>query len=498
MVGTIRKKSFVVSIALFVSTLMALSSWAVSSPVAASPDESVHLAGIWCANGIVAGQCEMAQDGRPIVPAKLNNWCYQHLENESAKCTSRIDIDEMIPIRSATEPNVFLKSLELLSGSEIATRVIAMRIATVSFLALMVAALFSLSDRRHRLAIVLTCGVIFVPAGIYFVSAIHPSGLAASFLLIFGISLSQITKLKLSKQKLPLKLIALSIASLLFSFQVRSEAFIFAIAIASIFLATTWFTESQLRLSSKLRLVLAATVVSGALISLLINYSSLPLTLNVWGAPLNPERSALNVAGTNFKKLPSMYLGNFGYWGLGALDVPLPMIVWSSVGIVFVGIMSINAMSSSRQNLNFGTFAVLFSAMLILSILQSSKLYVGEQMQPRYILPLLAMAFAIFIANGSMSMPDKVNFVYLSTISILLLSVANSLSLWTMLRRYTSGLDVGSANLNYKREWWWDFPIDPNQVWLLGTLSFTTALALGIYSVVLTKQYIPIQKMDKS
>jgi hypothetical protein len=107
------------------------------------------------------------------------------------------------------------------------------------------------------------------------------------------------------------------------------------------------------------------------------------------------------------------------------------------------------------------------------------------------------MTFAIFIANGSMSMPNKVNFVYVSTISILLLSVANSLSLWTMLRRYTSGLDVGSLNLNYKREWWWDFPLDPNQVWLLGTVSFTTALALGMYSVVLTKQSIPMQKMDK-
>ena len=493
-----RKKSLIVGVGLFLSSLLALSSWAVSSPVAAAPDESVHLAGIWCANGPASGQCAIAEDGRPIVPAKLNNWCYQHNQNESARCTSRIEGNEAITIRAATKPNVITKGLELFVGNEIGTRVVLMRLLTVAFLLSLVAALFSLSDKRHRAALVLTCAIVLVPSGLYFISAIHPSGMASIFLLVFGITVSQIVKIKLENRKPRVILIVLMLASLLLSLQIRSEAFIFAIAISIIFLIQTWLSESKLSFRKKTFLVAAALAVLVISVLVLMRYTSLPLTLNVWGTPINPEREDWNIMTTNFQQLPSMYLGNFGYWALGALDVPLPAIVWSSVGIVFVGAITINALTSSGRNLLFGTLVFLFSAMLMLSILKSSKLYVGEQMQPRYILPFVAMAFAIFIANGRFTMPDRSNFVYLSSIAIALLGMANSISLWTTLRRYTSGLDVGELDLNYNREWWWNFPLDPNQVWLLGTVSFGTAVSLGIYSVVLTKSDRSFQGIEGS
>ena len=493
-----RKKSLMVSVGLFLSSLIALSSWAVSSPVAASPDESVHLAGIWCANGPTSGQCSIAEDGRPIVPAKLNNWCYQHNQNESAKCTSRIESNEAITIRAATKPNVITKVLELFVGNEIGTRVVLMRLVTIAFLLSLVAALFSLSDKRHRAAIVLTCAIVFVPSGLYFISAIHPSGMASVFLLVFGITVSQMVKMKIENRKPQVMLIALMFASLLLSLQIRSEAFIFAGLISFLFLATTWLSESKLTFRYKTFLVTAALTVLGISVLVLVRYTSLPLTLNVWGTPINPERANWNIMTTNFQQLPSMYLGNFGYWALGALDVPLPAIVWSSVGIVFVGAVTVNALTSSVRNLLFGTLVFLFSAALILSILKSSKLYVGEQMQPRYILPFVAMAFAIFIANGRFAMPERSNFVYLSSIAVALLGMANSISLWITLRRYTSGLDIGELDLNYNREWWWNFPLDPNQVWFLGTVSFGTAVSLGIYSVVFTKSDRSLQGIEGS
>ncbi len=70
------------------------------------------------------------------------------------------------------------------------------------------------------------------------------------------------------------------------------------------------------------------------------------------------------------------------------------------------------------------------------------------------------------------------------------LSVSNFVSLQTNIRRYVTGIDEAGLNLDSGREWWWDTPISPNAVWLLGSLFFTAMLILLIREVAWKSQAV--------
>ena len=56
--------------------------------------------------------------------------------------------------------------------------------------------------------------------------------------------------------------------------------------------------------------------------------------------------------------------------------------------------------------------------------------------------------------------------------ALTLVTIAHSLALHRTIRRYVTGTDVTTFDLDSGREWWWEIPIGPNAVWLLGTLAF--------------------------
>jgi len=58
------------------------------------------------------------------------------------------------------------------------------------------------------------------------------------------------------------------------------------------------------------------------------------------------------------------------------------------------------------------------------------------------------------------------------------LSVANSLALHYNLRRYVTGAEVNGLNLDANREWWWDVPVGPQAVWIMGSLAFAALLVI--------------------
>jgi hypothetical protein len=73
--------------------------------------------------------------------------------------------------------------------------------------------------------------------------------------------------------------------------------------------------------------------------------------------------------------------------------------------------------------------------------------------------------------------------IYLGIIG---LWVANAIALHVNIRRYVTGMDVKSANLDADIEWWWEGAlVAPMGVWLIGTVSFgvlllTVAGAFGV------------------
>ena len=111
----------------------------------------------------------------------------------------------------------------------------------------------------------------------------------------------------------------------------------------------------------------------------------------------------------------------------------------------------------------------------------------GDQLQPRYIAPLFLASLGILFANTNWLKVEAFQLQFFKSGLVLVMASANSIALWTLLRRYISGLDVGELDLTWQQEWWWNIPISPNQVWLLGTLSFGSAFYIAL-SILLRSQ----------
>ena len=95
---------------------------------------------------------------------------------------------------------------------------------------------------------------------------------------------------------------------------------------------------------------------------------------------------------------------------------------------------------------------------------------VGQDVQPRYILPLIfpLIGFAVMSTNRTMGLrlsnAQKIGL-------FLLVVVAQSIGLHQMIRRYESGLDIGAWNLNTQVEWW-ALPLAPLTIWIIGSVAF--------------------------
>jgi hypothetical protein len=96
--------------------------------------------------------------------------------------------------------------------------------------------------------------------------------------------------------------------------------------------------------------------------------------------------------------------------------------------------------------------------------------------QPRYLLPLIALLVAVALVRDSKQGGLEFSSIQVWILGALLV-IANTVALNTNIRRYISGLDIQSVNLDFAIEWWWeDFPFSPQSVWIVGSLSFALFL----------------------
>jgi hypothetical protein len=178
----------------------------------------------------------------------------------------------------------------------------------------------------------------------------------------------------------------------------------------------------------------------------------------------------------NLAKLPDLWAGVFGTWGLGWLDTPMPAIVWFSTLGLFIAFV-FSAINFFKPN-QAAAFALAFLGLIFVPmyILMSNGLSVGQQVQPRYLLPLLVfVAFtALYRREGDSGLVISPGQLVVSGVA---LAIANAVALHTNLRRYVTGLDQGGTNLDIGIEWWWEnFPVSPNFVFTVGATSFAIFL----------------------
>jgi hypothetical protein len=77
--------------------------------------------------------------------------------------------------------------------------------------------------------------------------------------------------------------------------------------------------------------------------------------------------------------------------------------------------------------------------------------------------------------------------------------IANAIALHVNMRRYLTGVDMGGWNLDNSAEWWWQIPVTPATVWVVGSVAFAFAVHLLLrYHSVLGAHHLHLAIDDDS
>ena len=470
-----------------VSSLFGLS-WAISSPPGSASDEIYHLGSVWCA----WGENEICKfDGEPLANGRRNitltpefskAGCFRSdidKINKSAKCyLDNTFQNERFAweMNSGNYPGLTYTILRFFATNNVDLSVIIMRLFNYSLLTfLIILAFFALSFKTFyssMLAIFLT----LVPVSIFFLASINPN----SWTIIgLGFYWAFLWDLFDTANKNPNKLIYIGLFfSSIISIGSRSDASIYITIIN--FIMLFYLIVSKTLRNQVRNIILIFFINTWAIIQFMFNQQ-----FEAESASVN-NQSDLNLILQNFKTLPIYFYGIFGgqgpkEWpfGLGWFDTPLPKIVPIVVfGNLILTCLMLVRIEHLKQKFFAYTlpFFIIAIPLIILQLRGSLAIYF---LQPRYLLPLLIVFIGILIINF-----DKFKYLnFLIYFNIFALSFANSISLHTNIKRYTIGLD--SKNNFYELvEWWWDIPISPFFVWMVGTLF----LPILMYLVLLKLQ----------
>ncbi len=201
------------------------------------------------------------------------------------------------------------------------------------------------------------------------------------------------------------------------------------------------------------------------------------------GIPDSYTRDTALILAFNVISMPQLWTGVFGSWGLGwKMEIwPGFAMVEFAALVVFVGLASLGLrdMHPRKAIMTVALVGTLF--LLPLYILTVGLSVVGENVQPRYILPLVVVLAGLMLltwqSDDTRLRPGPWHVIP----AMILLIGANTIALYTNLRRYITGFDVERLSLEAGAEWWWTgFPAGPTAVWLLGSAAFAaTVVVLG-------------------
>jgi hypothetical protein len=174
--------------------------------------------------------------------------------------------------------------------------------------------------------------------------------------------------------------------------------------------------------------------------------------------------------------MPDLIAGGLGTWGLGWLDTEMPSGVWFPAIAVFGSLLTIGLVAPSRRKLAAFLLVALALVAVPVRVLVEGQDFVGESVQPRYLLPLLPLLLGLGLVEVGARSHRLLSRAQARWVCGAL-TVAQSLALHTNLRRYVTGLDVRGFDLDDRVEWWWWSQPTPMVWWFVGTVAFGAVCA---------------------
>lgn len=468
-----------------VFALIALSAWAFASPIGSSPDDDYHLASIWCANEARTDLCApdpVNGDGwRLVLPGIMTAPCFVADDTASGACqewssnpTPSVAADHGNWI--GAYPPLYYAVMNVFASTDVQTSALVMRLFNALLFVGLTTALAVLLPTTLRVPLLAGWAVTVVPLGLYLLASNNPGSWA-----VIGVGGSWIAALGWfqSSGRRAWALGALTTVSVLLAAGARTDAAVYSLVglgIAS-FLA---FERSR---AYGLKLILPAVLGVIALIFFRTSgYAAVAVGGLNGGIPDGEARDPASVLAFNAVSIPQLWTGVFGSWGLGwRMEVwPGFYLVEFAALVVFIGLASLGLrfMPWRKATMTVALVATLY--LLPLYILTVAGAVVSENVQPRYILPLVVVLGGLLLLTSS-DRPLRPGAWHIVP-GIVLLAGANLIALYTTLRRYITGFDVEQLSLESGAEWWWvGLPVGPTVVWMLGAVAFAaTVTVVGV------------------
>lgn len=472
-----------------VALLFTLWSWALASPVGASPDEDFHLSSIWCGANSQSTLCEESDvPGKKLVSrALLDAPCFAFDPNQSAGCQNLDPLSNSMELTDRGNfqnnyPPVYYWLMSTFATDNIAQSVITIRFLNSALLVAILGITFGFSAARLRIPFLLAYTLTVIPLGAFLMSSVNPSSWAialvpASWIALYG-SLTQVRR----REKVVLGVIYLMTAIMVAG--ARGDAAIFVALGSALAMALAWDRQNFVRRN---RLILSA-IAAAALVAFAFFISTAQLNVIFNGLPgvtghvADSARGGLAGAAQlfvyNLAHLPSLWMGSFGTWGLGWLDTPMPdAVTFASLFAAGAFIVIAFGFANRRTLLALGLNLV-FLSVIPLAILQISAARIGQQVQPRYILPLVVLGFVI-AATVPVQWDRRARLPMV--FSLILLVPANAVAITWNILRYRNGLSGGLTST--VDTWWWGAW---SPLWVIALSAVSFALLVGSLVITIT------------
>jgi hypothetical protein len=472
-----------------VLAFLALSAWAFASPIGAAPDDNFHLTSVWCADGGDPHCQTGSTSATKKVSIPLTDMsCFAAMPEQSAACQGAV-MSQWNTRATETKrgnfdgeyPPVYYAVMHLFAGADLQVSALAMRLINAALFVFLATALAVLRPAARRPTLLWGWLVTLVPLGIFLIPSNNPSGWAITGVGTTFLALSGWYE---SSGRRRWALAALVLVGTLMAAGARGDGAVYAagaVVTATIIAAPervgwwrvwwrwAWLPAVALVVSVVFFVMAGQSSTAGG------GFGGGPTSISGASRPDSPTGLAL--AAYNLLMLPFLWSGVWGTWPLGALDTGMPDVVPAAAIVAFVAVAFVGIARLDRRKAiaAVGVLAVL--VVLPVWVLTRGGNIVGDNLQPRYLLPLIVLGAFILLTmpNGGAITMTRVQ----TAIVLALLAIANLIALQVDIRRYVTGIGQQGVNLDAGTDWWWTgFPVGPNWVWIVGTLAFTALLVV--------------------
>lgn len=468
-----------------VLALIALMAWSLASPMGASPDDDFHLTSTWCATVDRESNCQegTAEYNRVVPEVLLESACYLPDARTSAGCQSSLEFDAT-PIELTERgnfvggyPPLYYATMGLFVGPDILASVVAMRVATSVLFVALTTALFALLPLPRRSTLVWSWLVTTVPLGVFLIASNNPSswaviGVGSAWLALLGWFETT------GRRRVGLGI--LFGVAVLVAAGARGDAAVYVALGIAVVLALK-FTPTKKFFIEAILPVAFVIVCVFFFVSAQQTVSSLGGFGGAGSTSSGEPRDTLGLLAFNLLNVPTLWAGVFGTWGLGWLEVGMPGIVAFGSLACFIVIATVGiGRLSLRKGLALGVVGTALIALPVFVLTRGGDL-VGEEVQPRYLLPLIVFFAGLLLLSAR---GRAVTLTGAQTILIVgTLSVVQFVALHTTMRRYITGVDDQGWNLNAGMEWWWDISLSPMLVLVSGSLAYAGLVSILAWEV---------------